>query len=118
MTEYKVGQRVRVEVEGIVSWAKSHHPDVQVKPINGGDPLLFEMDGSAEITVLSEPRPDEPKGLGAVVEAGSPYDGQRYPYVRTPGRVGGDDRWYRATGMCSMWESLIDPVVLREGWTP
>ena len=84
-----------------------------IDPISGGDITL---------EILLEPRPDEPTGLGAVVEAAS----TERPDVR--------EKWVRARcerhqwrpekGYASLnldlyvpWEDLIDPVVLSEGWT-
>ncbi len=69
MTEYRVGQRVRVE-------------DVQEGIVTGVDDGVIYVSGNARmtdgspydmtrtITILSEPKPDEPKLLGAVVRDG------------------------------------------------
>ena len=137
MTEYRAGQRVRIEwpdgsaVEGIVKVGCG---------FAGGDPTpcldvprstmrIFlsysgtkTMDGG-NVTVLSEPRPEEPTGLGAVVEAlfHSPemLGEARQVWVR---RVIRDDahlpqQWVSEDGhMYAPWNYLEDPVVLREGW--
>jgi hypothetical protein len=70
------------------------------------------------VIILSEPRPEEPTGLGAVVEADSES-------VPTPRRVWtritrwwtGDNLWHDGAYLVK-WSDLIDPVVLHEGWTP
>lgn len=125
MNRYREGQKVRID------YAKGGAIEGEVQIRSGvyyliTDGSIYSALGNAEatseriITILSEPRPDEPQGLGAVVEAGSPLDGKRYHYVKSPRRSGA---WWRAggandDGFNSPWDSLIDPVVLSEGWKP
>ena len=124
MTTYRVGQRVRIEwpdgtaVEGylqkdacVVKYANRHYSDI----------VVAERDG-ATITVLSEPRPEEPTGLGAVVEADDnrPEKEGRTRWVRFRGYgLMALPEWCTEDGCRSdYWPDLIDPVVLFEGWTP
>jgi hypothetical protein len=86
--------------------------------------MLVDSDGKrarwiegATVTVLSEPRPEEPTGLGAVVEADSEsVPTPRRVWTRIP-RETGDNLWHDGAYLVK-WSDLIDPVVLHEGWTP
>lgn len=111
MTTYRVGQRVRIEwpdgsaVEGylqkdacVVRYADRHYCDS----------VVAERDG-ATITVLSEPRPEEPTGLGAVVMVGE--RGRLRVRVQ-------EGKWRDSSLNLYGWEQNPDPVVvLSEGWT-
>lgn len=107
---YKPGQRVRIEwpdgttVEGVLT------SNVQVGR-TAFMPYEVGHDGR-NVTILSEPRPDEPTGLGAVVRA-SVERRVPEPWVREP--WGG---WVSEDGSRRPWSALIDPVVLHEGWVP
>ena len=129
MSEYKAGQRVRIEwpngsaVEGVLTTPRyGGSPSVAV-PRAGGETTLWQPGAQVAdnrvVTILSEPRPDEPTGLGAVVEA-SWRDRGRELFVRAR-----RDRYqwrpekeYSTTNLYVPWDDLIDPVVLSEGWTP
>lgn len=113
MTEYRAGQRVRIEVEGVVLEAMESGALRVTVDVDGESWYLRAPAHGVTVTVLSEPRPEEPTGLGAVVEA----------------RVGvwGLRRWLRNFSglwvtdhpiMPVPWSDLIDPVVLSEGWKP
>lgn len=123
MTEYRAGQKVRIEgqswaIEGILFTGPRERLFVDMP----GDDYEWPIDewdaGRATVTVLSEPRPEEPTGLGAVVEAaasgveGSPPD-VRATWLRVHG-----DYWERDNGVGVAWRFLVDPVILSEGWTP
>jgi hypothetical protein len=70
------------------------------------------------ITVLAEPRPEEPTGLGAVVEAAY-ADHPRQKWVNNRGDADGPrNRWTSIPYWGFLdWDCLVDPVVLSEGWT-
>lgn len=123
--KYRVGQRVRIEwpdgtlVEGLLSSSPSGKP-ILYTPVWSQcfDPSI-SGDGRT-VTILSEPRPEEPKGLGAVVRARARIGAD------PPGRV-----WIRIAkggerSVCwrspdflgpvwATWDNMIDPVVLSEG---
>lgn len=119
MSEYEVGQRVRMEwpdgsaVEGTVCMPNRGIPDRLYVCIDGA---YFRLNDRKRITVLSEPPVDEPTGLGAVVEAG-----QASTKWNRIGRVlwvkieGG---WWvnRTNNLTVRWALLSDPVVKHEGW--
>lgn len=117
MTEYRVGQRVRVV-------------DVQEGPVTRVERGFIYVDGvprvtdgshdpkmTRTITILSEPIPDEPKGIGAVVvdiRGGlwvRTYRGDRKPWREVlPGTYDEDDACRRP------WEHIDTPQrVLSEG---
>ena len=122
MSKYRAGQRVRIEwpdghvLEGLVQLVNGH-PFVRA-PL-GLDKYWLDRDHEAPtVTTLSEPRPDEPTGLGAVVEAsalpilgGEPVSRRRW--VLSEGWT-----WHAVRMEPRKWTDLIDPVVLSEGWTP
>jgi hypothetical protein len=128
MSDYRAGQRIRAEwpdggaVEGVVEWRPANDLVIPVGDIVVGLGALLAKD--CTVTVLSEPRPEEPTGLGAVVEADCPAKA-------TIPRVTGRRRWARTSLVGQPWMSsedgvycdwiawsdLIDPVVLAEGWT-
>lgn len=61
-SQYRKGQRVRVTVEGtIASDMQPGLPYIEVLPSNGAAAWGVELDGSAEITVLAEPRLTKPR---------------------------------------------------------
>ena len=117
MTTYRAGQRVRIEwpsdgsaVEGVLD----SNLKLAISKL-GGYWIYVTSARAAEgtVTVLSEPRPDEPTGLGAVVEASIADWGTRR-WIRTF-----DGNWATDAPICTVrWSDLIDPVVLSEGWTP
>ena len=131
MTEYRKGQRVRVEwpngsaVEGPVVMEPAGGPWVTYGARGRMaciEPSALKAAG-ATVTVLAEPRPEEPTGLGAVVEAGGikHLNGGGFwialheiwialhEDAREP-----QGAWITRRG----WADLIDPVVLHEGWQP
>lgn len=121
MIAYRAGQRVRIELDGEVlevfdGFALKVRADVD------GCSWYFKAPArGTTVTVLSDPRPDEPPGLGAVVEAGTSTGGDRRQWVRIPDTIDAFDarRTWIASGMNPReWADLIDPVVLSEGWTP
>jgi hypothetical protein len=135
VTKYRAGQRVRIEwptgavLEGPITYIGGTQPE------NGcvlsiGNAVSVDVPGVDDrvVTVLSEPRPDEPQGLGAVVEArfitASFEDEDRKRYVRRPLNIGDagyaiDQFWVSEDGRTySSWRHLRGPVVLSEGWTP
>ena len=128
MTAYRVGQRVRVTwpngtaVEGTLAPKFDAGLAVLVPAQNGTEWPVWIGDSNgadliaedyAEVTILSEPRPEEPTGLGAVVEASIGR------LVRTEScRVGDDRVWVDSNADAYLWIELVDPVVLHEGWTP
>lgn len=113
MSEYKSGQRIRIQVEGLIRAVTG--PWIDVQPDSGGEPWRFKPDAGSQITVLSEPGPIEPTGLGAVVEAGLSHKWgmpDRYKFVR---HGYGRDQWCRVGGLYHCWEELTDPVILSDG---
>jgi hypothetical protein len=117
MSKYREGQTVRIVwpngtlIEGVLNGFVT----VTIPPtgfhvyVEDG---TYTRDGRV-ITILSEPRPDEPTGLGAVVKA--------YEYPGSPLRtwvLTDWDRPWTCKGRSSHWSNLIDPVVMDEGWTP
>jgi hypothetical protein len=108
VTEYRAGQRVRIEwLDGIGTTAIEG-------PLVVGDMAALRVEygpdgrdwfyvgsswweSAATVTILSEPRPEEPTGLGAVVEAEWANGGGVSPptkdhWVRLPNPDGG--RWW------------------------
>jgi hypothetical protein len=122
---YREGQRIRAEwpdggaVEGVVEWRPANDLVIPVGDIVVGLGALLAK--GCTVTVLSEPRPEEPTGLGAVVKATCDgYDGE---WVRQSGGADGSAGRARGWFWCGGghhrgWAELIDPVVLHEGWTP
>lgn len=121
MSKYRAGQRVRIEwkngsvVEGVLERDRDGATLSVIVPRAGAERTMWQPDfeDGRVVTILSEPRPEEPTGLGAVVEA--------YEYPGSPLR-----RWVRTEyenspwvfpGHSSKWANLIDPVVLSQGWT-
>lgn len=133
MTTYRVGQRVRIEwpdgsaVEGVLRPQRYSDTLSVVVPRAGGGETMWQpgaqMNDGRTVTILSEPRPEEPTGLGSVVEARvrvgvlpflfvrvSPESGEYVWRVVDPRSVLGNSFY--------MWSTLIDPVVKSEGWKP
>lgn len=119
MTEYRAGQRVRIEwpdgaaIEDVLVargrewpryWTRRWHHAVD------------DHDGRT-VTILAEPRPEEPTKPGAVVLAtvhnercvcNRDADGLWWPQRHA--RLG---EWRNPP-----WEQMCDPEVIYEGWTP
>lgn len=122
MSKYKVGQRVRVEyangtvLEGVLAPGRSGGRFSISVGWTNPVPVPIASEASA-ITILAEPRPEEPKGLGAVVEAGinhnyGPTDPYREIWVRTK------YDWVQCNGtLRANWVDLADPIVKHEGWS-
>lgn len=140
MAEYHAGQRVRIEwpdgsaVEGTLVAPRDYSdpslgPVVYVPSMSGYTAPEIGGDGRT-VTVLSEPpRPEEPTGPWAVVEAAAPWRTARAAFVREPGGLWvhflipnerfRPPKWQRdKVTEWANWSDLIDPVVLSEGWTP
>jgi hypothetical protein len=122
---YRAGQRVRVEHTGTLS-ATADGLWICWDDLGAPGPMLVDSDGKrarwiegATVTVIAEPRPEEPTGLGAVVEAGY-KDHARQKWVSNRGDSDGPrNRWTSIPYWGFLdWDCLIDPVVLAEGWTP
>jgi hypothetical protein len=127
MSTYRAGQRVRIEwpngdaLEGTL--AERPFDGLQATLTGPTTRIWMPIDvvDGRTITILAEPRPEEPTGLGSVVEAACVHDEDfRRTWVRLdevwvsagwvgppPAKDGADD-----------WDSLIDPVVLHAGWEP
>ena len=109
MTEYKVGQRVRIEwpdgtlVEGVLN-SNMQVGRTTFMPYEAG------CDGRT-VTILAEPRPEEPQGLGAVVEAAY-QDHGRQQWVSVRGKGEEKSRWVSIPywGFIG-WDNLSDPVI-------
>lgn len=131
----RVGQRVRVTrvVEGVVGEVLQHAFGVTT---DAGRSWWFTdrpaIAGDLTVEVLAEPRPPEPTGLGAVVEARLARDRlpRRHRFLAVPS-PNGTTKWalvvagHSPTGECvtrsepanpCTWDELADPVVLSEGW--
>lgn len=123
MTAYRAGQRVRAEwpdgsaVEGVCEWRPGNDLVIPVGDIVVGLGALLAKD--CTITILAGPRPEEPTGLGAVVEAAY-ADHPRQKWISNRGDADGPrNRWTSIPYWGFLdWDCLIDPVVLHEGWTP
>lgn len=120
---YKVGQRVHVvcddgtEMIGFVNSVTRAGAHISVLSL--GRTLWVSTTASGHtITILSEPRPDEPQGLGAVVEA-EYKDYGRQEWVSVRGKGESRNRWVCIPywGFID-WDMLTDPVVLSEGMLP
>jgi len=121
MSEYKVGQRVRIEwpdgsaVEGVVQVQRTG-PAISVGAAQF--PTWYDLEwvggDGRTVTILSEPRPDEPTGLGAVVRA--TVNGHRIVCNRDhngvwwPHRDMGLGEWRTPP-----WSAMGDPEILFEG---
>ena len=130
MTTYRAGQRVRIEWpepdDGFVMEGRlvlrSMKPGVADESLALDAPdayyWLSTVPGNCTVTILSEPRPDEPTGLGAVVRA--ECDGYLGLWVRQRGaEVARNHGWFWCSGdHHRAWDELINPVVMSEGWTP
>ena len=122
MTTYRAGQRVRIEIEGMLRTTEDigSPPGGLVFQADDGWPTPFRfVDGdfagiarNGIITVLSEPRPEEPTGLGAVVEAAiGDWEPRRWLRTFT-------GHWATNAPIVDVpWADLLDPVVLSQGWT-
>jgi hypothetical protein len=122
MNKYREGQLVEItwpngtSIKGVLS----KHLAVQCPPtgysfyVKDDD---YTRDGRT-IVILSEPRPEEPNGLGAVVEAASrTYPRERRIYLRDNMSFNRKTVWRSKMGTTS-WDDLHDPVVLCSGWSP
>ena len=127
MSEYKVGQRVRIEwpdgtlIEGVLREAEASLSPSLVIPRGGSQVLMWQADFGIEgtsrdgrvVTILSEP---EPTGLGAVVRA--TVNGHRIVCNRDhngvwwPHRDMGLGEWRTPP-----WSAMGDPEILFEGWS-
>jgi hypothetical protein len=118
MSEYRVGQKVFIE------WPDGSSVTGTVGELGGR--LFVNFSGNAKrnvdlewakeegatVTILAEPRPDEPTGLGAVVETYGALTDEREKWVLMD-----KGRWRgQRSGFYRDWVGLIDPVVLSEGW--
>jgi len=127
---YRVGQRVRIEwpegsaVEGSLTACGCcdgcDEPILVIAHVGKADHHFWADptidDDGRTVTVLAEPRPDEPTGLGAVVEASS-RNADRRRWVRLEDER---DPWYWADSLgweCVSWNRLVDPVILSQGWS-
>lgn len=123
MIEYQAGQRVRIEfpasdalpgkvtVEGVLEIEGATGKPVLYVPGTGGY-IMPELDGQDRIvTVLAEPRPEEPRNLGAVVIAGFEEQCERRVFVHV-----GAATWYGVGIGLVSWPLLTDPVIEHEGW--
>ena len=119
MTEYRAGQRVRIEwpngdaVEGILT-PRTTGAGYRLTARGGGEfwPEDTRVDDRT-VTILAGPRPEEPMRLGAVATA-SNVSGR---LVRIEPVAAGDAYvWVDRDACCHSWESLRDPVVLHYGW--
>lgn len=117
--EFKVGQRVRVDGSGraIEGMIISEPPPVRTLWVDVESHVfpMGRMQKVGTITILSQPRPEEPKGLGAVVEAHVAKNPDRRQFIRIVGDV---NLWQAPSGWLFDWDELIDPVVLSEGYLP
>ena len=123
MSEYKVGQRVRIEwpdgalIEGVLKDDVSTLSPSLVIPRGGMQVTAWQPDYDSGdgrvVTILSEP---EPTGLGAVVRA--TVNGHRIVCNRDhngvwwPHRDMGLGEWRTPP-----WSAMGDPEILFEGWS-
>lgn len=124
MIRYREGQKVRIDYTagGAIEGTVQRQSGLYFLVVNGETASTLGMAESTDgrtITVLSEPRPDEPTGLGAVVQDG------RWKYVRVYSReVLAPYVWRVEDPEAAMgksfyrWGDLNSPMVLSEGWTP
>lgn len=119
MTEYKVGQRVRVTdvYEGIITYIPAGSDLIRVGDWSFSPTIPASRMVGSDYTAtrtIEVVRPPEPDGFAAVVEAAfqSPFQSleqQRWVRIR-------QDRWRSEDGnYTATWEYLVDPVVLSEG---
>ena len=118
MTTYRAGQRVRIEgrswaIEGILFTGPQERLFVDQPGDDYGWPIDEWTRWRANVTVavLSEPRPDEPTGLGAVVEASLSGFGGRSLWLRTFDGHWACDQWITPVE----WYELVDPVIKSDG---
>jgi hypothetical protein len=125
MSKYKVGQRVHLEwpdgtiVEGVLTSEMKVGRTTFMPYAVGSDDRI--------VTVLEEPpRLEAPTGIGAVAEANCIH----WMYANRKGRrawifngtmwipegapFNGNGDWVWAVE----WESLVDPVIISDGWSP
>jgi hypothetical protein len=121
MSKFREGQTVRITwpngtiIEGVLN--RSLYVDC---PPSGYafyvEEGAYTRDGRT-VVVLSEPRPDEPTGWGAIVEAASKsFPNKRRVYLRD--NMSYTKIYWRSTLGTTPWSELVDPVVLCSGWTP
>lgn len=105
--ELKQGQRVKVEIEGIVHSADQAGAHVVLDDSTNW--FIGATDG-AKVTVIAEPGPAEPKGLGAIVEG-------KIGEVSTKWVRLGNGRWQDPYDehRWTRWEFLRDAVVISPG---
>ena len=124
--DLRPGQRVRLTIEGTVELHPNNSSYLILAGVMVGDYLNLmgphqaphtALRMAATIEVLAEPRPDEPTGLGAVVEASSvrhPDNRRKYVHTRTWDGL----CWSSEKGTVP-WSDLLDPItVLSPGWEP
>lgn len=114
----KAGDRIRIETEPFEGVVTSVTTDLMIMRDDKGFNRYFDSTRPEIINLLAEPRPDEPTGLGAVVEAtfdsGTYRRERRDRWVRRP--TAGDHVWILEDGAyAAPWEYLDDPKVLSEG---
>jgi hypothetical protein len=125
VTTYRAGQRVRVEIDGEVLEVFDGYA-LKVRADVDGDAWYFKAPAlGCTVTILSEPRPGEPQGLGAVVQASLADKGKSWLFVRVySDDDSGDYKWKVVDPSAVLgrsffkWDRFIDPVIKAEGWTP
>jgi hypothetical protein len=116
VNQYRAGQRVRIE------WPNGVLVEGPLTPAACGVGYILRvhdyayvpdyMGDGRTVTILSEPRPEEPTGLGAVVVASTATNEVRRKWVLN------DAWWWHSSGQePHRWMGLIQPVVQSEGWT-
>lgn len=107
------GDRIREVWHGITAeLTAGEHLGHKVR-IEGGNAVLLPHP-DAVLYLLSRKAPEEPKGLGAVVEAHTVTNETRRLFVRdgTP-----QEPWYCSGWVVSLeWDRLVNPEVKSEGW--
>ena len=121
------GQRVRLTIEGTVE--RTPLGSLSITTCSDFYLILAYGEGDGQtiarwitesghrIEVLAEPRPDEPTGLGAVVEAA----GLRWVRVETRPDLGRLGYWWTPNAAINSerWDGIPDPItVLSPGWEP
>lgn len=138
---FKAGQKVRAEwhngsgaIEGMLVEDSTYAGGLVLRMHpwrSGGSQHICPMSiaGLLElgtVTVLAEPRPEEPTGLGAVVRArfGDSFDEGlrermgRTVWVRRVGQKKSQPAWVTHDGnYYSEWDRLTDIEILQQGWS-
>lgn len=90
------------------------HPWVMDQTYNDGDYIQSNWTGDESQLIgfqqVDPPKPYEPTGLGAVVEASCVHNDIRRRWLRSH-----DQNWYSAHGKPDDFDSLIDVAVIHEG---